>query len=104
MTKSCVYFLFVCLALLHISQAQNYHFSNGWYAGRKRSAPTYPSQSPIFDSETGSSSIDASCNISPESIFLINKILQEEVARIQKVCTSGPSSGLRALLESTDSN
>ena len=30
----------VLMALTQVCQGQNYHFSNGWYAGKKRSSPS----------------------------------------------------------------
>ncbi|KAH9494898.1 hypothetical protein Btru_015952 [Bulinus truncatus] len=94
--------LVLCLALVHLTEGQNYHFSNGWYAGRKRSAPSYNSVHTVLDS-LSKTPPDDSCNVRPEAILLINKIIQEEVSRIQKVCTSDTTSGFRELLENTES-
>nr|QIH29241.1 gonadotropin-releasing hormone/corazonin protein [Lymnaea stagnalis] len=94
--------ILVLLAVVHTTTAQNYHFSNGWYAGKKRSSPSYTGHI-IGDSSSeavrGPRTADEACNIRPEAVLLINRIIQEEVARIQKVCTAETPSGLREILE-----
>nr|BCG29712.1 gonadotropin-releasing hormone preproprotein [Sepia lycidas] len=66
---------FTCAILLlsfcmHI-QAQNYHFSNGWHPGGKRSGLP-----------------DMQCHFRPQTKALIEKLLDEEITRIITTCTN----------------
>ncbi|NP_001191482.1 preprogonadotropin-releasing hormone-like protein precursor [Aplysia californica] len=124
--------LFSILLLIVIAElcsAQNYHFSNGWYAGKKRSSASLLRPEALGSSSSSSSNsgldvtdadssrggvsslsgrgfgvgelrlVDSPCSIRLETLALINKLMQEEAARIQRTCVANVPSGLRELLE-----
>nr|AZL93822.1 GnRH-like protein [Haliotis discus hannai] len=54
------------LVLAELCSAQNYHFSNGWYAGKKRS-----------------------CVFRKDILMLVNKLIMEESSRVAHRCQNG---------------
>ncbi|XP_059168702.1 prepro-gonadotropin-releasing hormone-like protein [Physella acuta] len=97
-TPTAVVALLVLLALVQTSSGQSYHYSNGWYPGKKRSAQM-AGDSIIAGASGPAARFDEACNIRPDAVLLINKVIQEEVARIQKTCLADVPVGLRELLE-----
>nr|ARS01378.1 gnrh [Deroceras reticulatum] len=90
------------LALVQHSLSQNYHFSNGWYPGKKRSAATTSAANSDSGRRRGASAsgaLDEACGISPYALLLINRIVQDEVARLQKSCSPDLPSGFTEILE-----
>nr|BAB86782.1 GnRH-related peptide precursor [Octopus vulgaris] len=73
-SRKMAFFIFsmLLLSLCLQTQAQNYHFSNGWHPGGKRSALS-----------------DIQCHFRQQTKALIEKILDEEINRIITTCT-GP--------------
>ncbi|XP_064606068.1 uncharacterized protein LOC135470945 [Liolophura sinensis] len=57
----------ICL-LCHVISAQNWHFSNGWESGKRSSGLT-------------------ECQFRPQVKALVNRIIEEEITRLQRVCT-----------------
>ncbi|GFR57410.1 preprogonadotropin-releasing hormone-like protein [Elysia marginata] len=77
----------VVLSLLaHTCTAQNYHYSNGWYAGGKKRSPG-PSVASAAATSAGvtgtggragvaADSLDTDCSMRPEALALIERIVQ----------------------------
>ncbi|BFZ02742.1 hypothetical protein BsWGS_05781 [Bradybaena similaris] len=92
------------IALVQTSLSQNYHFSNGWYPGKKRSLSAAGSDSAGSRRSTSSyGAFEDACILRPEAVVLINRILQDEAVRMQRTCSSDASSGLTDILETAAS-
>ncbi|CAG5132022.1 unnamed protein product [Candidula unifasciata] len=103
-THASILLALLLLALVQSSLCQNYHFSNGWYPGKKRSASPSSAVGDSGTSSTRSASsyvvpYEDSCTLSPEAVMIINRIVLNEVARMQRSCNSEASTGLTDILE-----
>nr|ARE30281.1 gonadotropin-releasing hormone [Haliotis discus hannai] len=59
------------LLTVHAVGGQNYHFSNGWHAGRKRGGDS------------------TSCVFRKDILMLVNKLIMEESSRVAHRCQNG---------------
>jgi len=104
--------------LAEVCTGQNYHFSNGWHPGKKRSPQALSLRPDLVASLTsqlnhasagpsaaGFSTDDrtqeAECGARLQALAIVGKMLQEEATKTQRACvgTTSPAAALRELLQ-----
>ncbi|XP_070185663.1 prepro-gonadotropin-releasing hormone-like protein isoform X2 [Littorina saxatilis] len=80
------------LSQLCLVQGQNYHYSNGWHPGKRDGV-----KDALFRSSLNS---EGNCRFRTYIYACINKLILDEIARIERNCLADDSLGsLKALLE-----
>nr|AQS80512.1 GnRH variant-A precursor [Charonia tritonis] len=84
----------ILLALLGTVQGQNYHYSNGWHPGKRGNGAL--NKATFYRSIT----TENLCRYKPRVLSVINKLIQEEIARMERSCSSEePINHLKLLME-----